>query len=268
MKSAPARTGVSGLNAEPKTNVVDFQSVSKAFRTPTGQLEYAIKEVTFTQADGDLYCLLGLSGSGKTTILNLVAGFLTPTEGRVLVAGQEVRKPGPDRAMVFQDYGLLPWLTVHANVELGLKFQRMPTERRHQRVAQYLSLVGLQGSAEKLPHQLSGGMQQRVSIARALALEPVVLLMDEPFGGLDAQTRLVMQAELIRIWSETNKTVLFVTHSVDEAIYLGTRILIVGGGPSRILRNIEVGLERPRDRTSPEFNEIKRDVHSFLGVPA
>ena len=257
-----------GGSASLRDDVLELIGVAKAFRTPNGRSEYVLRGVTFSQADRSLCCILGLSGSGKTTLLNLVAGFLQPTEGRVLVRGEEVVRPGPGRAMVFQDYGLLPWLTVRGNVELGLKFQHLPAAERRRRVDHYVSLVGLQESIDKLPHQLSGGMQQRVSIARALALEPVILLMDEPFGGLDAQTRLVMQSELIRIWSETQKTVLFVTHSVDEAIYLADRIIIVGGRPGGIVKNIDVHLSRPRDRTSTEFNGLKRDVHGVLGVPA
>jgi NitT/TauT family transport system ATP-binding protein len=248
-------------------DVLEFVGVSKVFRMPSGRAEYVLKGVSFSQATCSLCCVLGPSGSGKTTLLNLVAGFLRPTDGRVLVDGREVRSPGPDRAMVFQDYGLLPWLTVRGNVELGLRFQRVPAGERRTRVGHYVSLVGLHESIDKLPHQLSGGMQQRVSIARALALEPLMLLMDEPFGGLDAQTRLVMQSELIRIWSETQKTVLFVTHSVDEAIYLADRIVVVGGRPGGIIKHIDVRLERPRDRTSADFNDIKRDVHEVLGVP-
>ena len=244
--------------------VVEFNDVSKAFPAADGRLEYAIRGVTFSEADGELYCLLGTSGSGKTTILNLAAGFLEPTEGAVLVDGRAVQKPGPDRAMVFQDYALLPWLTVWDNVDLGLKIQRLDRAARRRRIEHYLTLVGLRDAAAKYPHQLSGGMQQRVSIARALALEPVILLMDEPFGGLDAHTRLGMQEELTRIWQETGRTVLFVTHSVDEAIYLATRILIIGGRPGRILEPIDIDLPRPRDRTSPEFNELKRHVLNVL----
>jgi NitT/TauT family transport system ATP-binding protein len=244
--------------------VVEFNDVSKAFPAADGRLEYAIRGVTFSEADGELYCLLGTSGSGKTTILNLAAGFLEPTEGAVLVDGRAVQKPGPDRAMVFQDYALLPWLTVWDNVDLGLKIQRLDRAARRRRIEHYLTLVGLWDAAAKYPHQLSGGMQQRVSIARALALEPVILLMDEPFGGLDAHTRLGMQEELTRIWQETRRTVLFVTHSVDEAIYLATRILIIGGRPGRILEPIDLDLPRPRDRTSPEFNELKRHVLNVL----
>ncbi len=165
--------------------------------------------------------------------------------------------------MVFQDYALLPWLTVWGNVELGLVLQKVPAAERNQRVGHLLEVVGLADALNKYPHQLSGGMQQRVSIARALALDPVILLMDEPFASLDAHTRIQMQRELIRIWQETAKTVLFVTHSVDEAIYLADRILVIGQRPSRIVQTITVGLPRLRDRTSAEFNEIERQV---LGV--
>jgi len=254
---------VAGSADRPK--VVELRQVGKGFRNRGGRVEYAIRGVSFEQYEGDFHCLLGPSGSGKTTILNLLAGFLDSTEGEILVAGRRVSGPGPDRAMVFQDYGLLPWQTVQGNVNIALKIQGVPKAEREARVAEYIELVGLAGATSKYPHQLSGGMQQRVSIARALAMHPVMLLMDEPFGGLDAHTRLLMQGELVKIWEETRKTVLFVTHSVDEAIYLADRVLIIGESPGHILEDIAVDLPRPRNRTSEAFNRIKREVLNIIG---
>ena len=249
----------------PAGSVLQFDGVSKSYvRSDRGELQYAIQDVSFAQPKGQFWCLLGLSGSGKTTILNLAAGFLSPTHGTVRVGDTVVSKPGPDRAMVFQDDALLPWLQVRGNVELVLRLQRVPAAERRRRIEHYLEMVGLADAIEKYPHQLSGGMQQRVSIARALALEPVILLMDEPFASLDAHTRMQMQRELIRIWEETSKTVLFVTHSVDEALYLADRILIIGQRPGTVVRAIDVHLRRPRDRTSQDFNEIERHVLEVL----
>lgn len=244
--------------------IIELRGVSKAFQSPGGSIDLAIEDVSFSETEGELYCLLGPSGCGKTTILNIVAGFVKPTQGIALVDGNVVKGPGPDRAMVFQNYALLPWMSVRANVELGLTIQGLKKDEREERIKEYLSLVALYDSGDKYPHQLSGGMQQRVSIARALALNPITLLMDEPFGGLDAYTRMAMQDELIRIWRETRKTILFVTHSVDEAIFLASRVLIIGGRPGNLMEEVKVDLARPRDRTSAPFNEIKRHVFDLL----
>jgi NitT/TauT family transport system ATP-binding protein len=243
---------------------VAFDGVSMAYPNPESGMAYAIENVTFQQQTGEFCCLLGLSGCGKTTVLNIAAGFLAPTKGTVQIAGRAIERPGPDRAMVFQDYALLPWLTVAANVELGLKLQHLEKAERQYRVRTYLELVGLGDVSKSYPHQLSGGMQQRVSIARALALEPTLLLMDEPFASLDAYTRMQMQRELIRIWQQTKVSVLFVTHSVEEAIFLGDRILFIGGRPGSILHDVKVDLPRPRDRTSGEFNSMEREVLRYL----
>ncbi len=226
--------------------------------------ELVLAGISFDIAEGEFICLLGPSGCGKTTMLNLVAGFDQPTRGAVFVAGEEVRRPGPDKAVVFQDYALLPWLTVWRNVELGLRICGLPRADADQTVARYLDLVRLTGFEQKFPHELSGGMRQRVAIARALALDPKVLLMDEPFAALDAQTRVIMQEELSRIWERTCKTVLFVTHSLEESIFLADRILMMSVHPGRILETIKVTLSRPRDTTSPEFNAIKRHCAGFL----
>jgi NitT/TauT family transport system ATP-binding protein len=228
------------------------------------QPEVVLAGITFDIAEGEFVCLLGPSGCGKTTMLNLVAGFDLPTRGAVYVAGEAVRRPGPDKAVVFQDYALLPWLTVWRNVGLGPRIRGVSRAEADQTVARYLDLVRLTSFAQRFPHELSGGMRQRVSIARALALDPKVLLMDEPFAALDAQTRVMMQEELSRIWERTRKTVLFITHSLDESIFLADRILVMSVHPGQILETITVSLARPRDPTSPEFNAIKRHCSGLL----
>ncbi|MBI2887606.1 MAG: ABC transporter ATP-binding protein, partial [Chloroflexi bacterium] len=213
-------------------------------------------------------CLVGPSGCGKTTLLNLVAGLEQPSQGEALLGGQPVRGPGPDRAMVFQEYALFPWLTVEQNVDFGLRHTGVPRLRRRELVAQYLDLVGLHDFSRARPHQLSGGMQQRVALARALALSPKVLLMDEPFAAVDAQTRNRMQAELLEVWSKERTTVVFVTHNVDEAVYLADRILVLTPRPGRLLNPLSVELPRPRRRTSPEFNQVREAVLELLSTMA
>lgn len=214
--------------------------------------------------EGEFVCLLGPSGCGKTTVLRIVAGLETKTSGQVLVNGKDVERFRPRVGMVFQEFALFPWRSARRNVEFGLEIKRVPEQKRAEISSRYLDLVGLSGFADAHPHELSGGMKQRVAIARALAHDPAVLLMDEPFGSLDAQTRNLMQKELLRIWSATNKTVLFVTHSVDEAVFLADRIVVMTARPGRVRETIEVGLPRPRDRTSPEFISVRGKVLAEL----
>lgn len=214
--------------------------------------------------EGEFVCLLGPSGCGKTTVLRIVAGLETKTSGQVLVNGKDVERFRPRVGMVFQEFALFPWRSARRNVEFGLEIKRVPEKKRAEISSRYLDLVGLSGFADAHPHELSGGMKQRVAIARALAHDPAVLLMDEPFGSLDAQTRNLMQKELLRIWSATNKTVLFVTHSVDEAVFLADRIVVMTARPGRVRETIEVGLPRPRDRTSADFISVRGKVLAEL----
>jgi len=213
---------------------------------------------------GEFVCLLGPSGCGKTTVLRMVAGLETRTAGVLTVAGKPVIFPGSDRGMVFQEFALFPWRTARKNIEFGLEVKGTPEVERHSISSKYIDLVGLKGFEDAHPHELSGGMKQRVGIARALANDPAVLLMDEPFGSLDAQTRNLMQKELLRIWSATKKTILFVTHSVDEAVFLADHIVVMTARPGKVREVIDVDLPRPRDRTSREFIAVRGRVLTEL----
>jgi NitT/TauT family transport system ATP-binding protein len=230
-----------------------------------GEQTVALDGVSFSVADNEFCALLGHSGCGKTTLLNLIAGFEQPDAGRISVDGKEVRKPGRERAVVFQDYALFPWLSVEQNIAFGLETQASiaPGERRRI-VAAQIRLVGLTGFERHLPHQLSGGMRQRVAIARALATDPRLLLLDEPFAALDAQNRLLMQDELARIWSLESKTMLLVTHSIEEAIKLADRIVVLSRRPGSVIENIVVDLPRPRREDDPEFLALRRRIRELL----
>ena len=218
-------------------------------------------------ARGEFVSLVGPSGCGKSTFLNVVLGLLRADAGEIRIDGRAIAGPSPDRAMVFQEFGLLPWRTVLGNVELGLELKGVAPAARQRRAAELIDLVGLRGFERHYPHELSGGMKQRVGLARALATDPNVLLMDEPFASLDAQTRDLMQAELLQIWDQSKKTVLFVTHSIEEAAYLSDRVVVVSARPGRHKAEIPVRLPRPRDyemRLSPEFNDLKLAIWTAL----
>jgi NitT/TauT family transport system ATP-binding protein len=215
-------------------------------------------------AAGEFFCIIGPSGCGKTTLLNIVAGFVSPTSGKALVNGKPVSGPGADRGCVFQEYSLFPWLTVDENVEFGLKNRGVPKAERERLVAEHLKMVGLSDASRKYPFELSGGMQQRVGIARALINNPSVLLMDEPFAALDAITRNMMQRELLSIWQETGTTVFYITHNIEEAVFLGTRVAVMASRPSRIARVVDIAIPHPRQRTSARFNEIYRELETEL----
>jgi NitT/TauT family transport system ATP-binding protein len=218
-------------------------------------------------ADGEFVTVVGPSGCGKSSVLMAADGLIPISDGRIRIQGKEVTKPGPDRAMVFQDASLMPWRTVLDNVAFGLELAGVGKAERLRTAREYVQLVGLGGREESHPHQLSGGMRQRVGIARALALDPAVLLMDEPFGALDAQTRELMAGELLRIWDLDRKTVLFVTHGIDEAIFLADRVLVMGGSPSRVTEVMEIDLPRPRDaevRASAAFGRYRTHLASLL----
>jgi NitT/TauT family transport system ATP-binding protein len=239
--------------------VIDIKHLSKAFTRDLGKI-VALYEFGLEVREGEFVCLLGPSGCGKTTVLRIVAGLEAKSEGSVTVEGKEVREAGPDRGMVFQEFALFPWRTVRKNIEFGLEVRHVPELERADVSKKLVELVGLKGFEDAHPRELSGGMKQRVAIARALANDPKVLLMDEPFGSLDAQTRNLMQKELLRIWSASKKTVLFVTHSVEEAVYLADRIVIMTARPGKVREMIDVPLNRPRDRTSREFIAIRSKV--------
>ena len=226
----------------------------------------ALDEINLEVQKGEVICILGPSGCGKSTLLNIVAGFLPPSGGEVCVDGRPVVEPGPDRGFVFQEFALFPWRTVLENVEFGPVLKGMEKADRHARARELIQRIHLTGFEDKFPFELSGGMKQRVGIARALANDPEVLLMDEPFGALDAQTRRVMQEELLKLLGETKKTVLFVTHAIDEAIVLADRVVVMTARPGQVKALLGVDLPRPRERTSPEFNELYRMMDDLIRV--
>ena len=238
---------------------IHVRGLSRAF-VAAGRETPALHDVDLEVAEREFVCLLGPSGCGKSTLLNIVAGFLRPSAGEVLVDGRPVTGPGADRGVVFQEYVLFPWLTVAGNVEFGLTLKGMAAAERRSIVARYLDLVGLAAHADKYPVQLSGGMKQRVAIARALANSPAVILMDEPFGALDAQTRETLQDELSRIQRVEHKTVLFVTHSIREAVYLADRVVVMTSAPGRIKQVFTLKLPDVRDRFAPEFTHYESEI--------
>jgi NitT/TauT family transport system ATP-binding protein len=227
----------------------------------------ALSNFSLDIAQGEFVSIVGPSGCGKSTFLNIVLGLIEPASGVVQLNGTRISGPGQERAMVFQEFGLLPWRSVTANVELGLELKGIPSAKRAARAKELINLVGLEGFESHYPHELSGGMKQRVGLARALATEPEVLLMDEPFAALDAQTRDLMQSELLQIWERSKKTVLFVTHSIEEAAYLSDRVIVMTARPGRTKDVIQIDLPRPRDyemRLTPKFNEIKLRIWEVL----
>ncbi|MBR1368065.1 nitrate ABC transporter ATP-binding protein [Methanocalculus chunghsingensis] len=243
---------------------VVIQDVGKIFETRTREPVTALGGITLEIQKGEFVAILGPSGCGKTTLLRMIAGLDTPTTGSILVEGKPVTGPDPRLAMIFQEYSLYPWRTVRANVAFSLQMRGVAKEERDTITDRFIRLVGLDGFADSYPYELSGGMRQRVAVARALATDPAVLLMDEPFGALDAQTRNRMQKELLEIWENTRKTVVFVTHSVDEAVYLADRIIVLSPRPGRLSAIFDVRFSRPRDRTSVEFASLRRDVLELI----
>lgn len=249
---------------------VEVRNISKVFRTQQGNVP-ALENISFTMEQHGFYCLIGHSGCGKSTLLRIIDGLTEPTTGEVLLRAKVTNQPGFDRGMVFQHFNLLPWRAVLGNVEFGLENRRMSKRERRERAMHYIHMVGLDGFEHYYPSQLSGGMQQRVGLARALAIEPEILLMDEPFGSLDAQTRETMQTELMRIWSIEKRTVLFVTHDIEEAIFLADRVIVMGKRPGRIVDIIKVDFPRPRDenlRNLAGFTEMRRRVWKTLKCAA
>ncbi len=253
---------VKDMEAQTKP-LVRAAGVNKVFGAEPGGV-VALKDIDLEISPGEFVCLLGPSGCGKSTLLNAIAGFSLPTSGTLEVSGKPVTAPGPDRGMVFQEYALFPWMTVEANIAFGLDIRGTGSEEKARIVDDLLDMLGLKEFRHRFPKDLSGGMRQRVAIARVLALDPPIMLMDEPFGALDALTRRSLQDELLRIWRSVGKTIVFVTHSIEEAVYLGSRVVILTYRPGTIKRDVIIDLPYPRDSNSPEFNAIKKDLASLV----
>jgi len=234
------------------TMMLQLQEVSKEFGSGKSRIR-TLQDINFEVNDGEIVAILGPSGCGKTTLLRIIAGLEKPSSGDVLLDGEKVEQPGPQLGMVFQEHALLPWLSVHRNVSVGLEMRGIPQEETRGRVMQYLSMVGLSDSAERFPHELSGGMRQRVAVARALTLEPKLLLMDEPFSALDFQTRRQIQQDILQVQERTGKAILMVTHSIEEALYLADRLVLLSSRPGMVREVLKIDLDRPRDRASPLF---------------
>ena len=248
---------------------LEIANLRKDFSTPEGLIT-ALKDLNLHVEQGEFVCVVGASGSGKSTLLRLVAGLEQPTEGTIEVDQKRVIGPGADRGMVFQDYTLYPWMSVQKNVEFGLKLQGVDKKERREQASYYLETVGLAEFAQSLPKQLSGGMKQRVAIARALTSRPKILLMDEPFGALDVQTKESMQQFLLELWKRTGTSILMITHDVQEAIFLSQRIYVMTARPGTVREEIEVGLGRDRDsqtRQAPRFKQLQVQIVTLLTSP-
>jgi len=243
---------------------VTATNLSRTFEKDDGTPTVALDRVSLEVRDEEFTCFIGPSGCGKTTLLRIIAGLDTLTSGELALNGAPITGPDPKRGMVFQEYSLFPWRTVIDNIAFGLQLQGTKKKDARRMAEKYLELVGLEQFKNSYPYELSGGMRQRVAIARALANEPKVLLMDEPFGALDAQTRNTLQHELLEIWQKKHVTILFVTHSVDEAVFLADRIVVMTSRPGRIKEIIDVDLPRPRDRTGPEANALRNRMLKLL----
>ncbi|WP_242395974.1 ABC transporter ATP-binding protein [Anaeromyxobacter oryzisoli] len=249
-----------GPAAEP---AIRIRGVRKAFTTGRREV-LALDGIDLDVAAGELVCLLGPSGCGKSTLLNAVAGFSPPTAGTIVANGRPVTAPGPDRAMVFQEYALFPWMTVERNVAFGLEMAGASRPEIRARVDALLEKLRLSDFRDRFPKDLSGGMRQRVAIARVLAIDSPMLLMDEPFGALDALTRRNLQDELLRIWAELRRTIVFVTHGIEESIYLADRVVVMTYRPGTVKRLVPIALPRPRDPSSAEFNALKREISALV----
>jgi NitT/TauT family transport system ATP-binding protein len=240
---------------------IEVQALKHRYRTADGTYVDALEDVSFVVRGGEVLTVVGPSGCGKSTLVHLIAGLIRPRAGTMLVDGQPVRGPGPDRGVVFQELAILPWRTVRGNIGHGLEIARRPRRERDRIVDEYVELVGLRGFERRYPHELSGGMKQRVAVARTLAADPKVILMDEPFAAVDAQTRITLQEELLRISTVTSKTILFVTHSVDEAVFLGDRVMVLTRRPGRVKAVVQV----PIPRAERSWDALSRE-RPFLDV--
>jgi ABC-type nitrate/sulfonate/bicarbonate transport system ATPase subunit len=246
---------------------LEARDISKVYGAGSDAVQ-ALEDVSLTVEDREFVSIVGPSGCGKTTFLRILDGLLEPTTGEILIDGNQVTGSGRDRGMVFQDFNLFPWRSVLDNVAFGLEAAGIGKEERKDRALEYIGLVGLEGFEDHYPQELSGGMQQRVGLARALAIEPEVLLMDEPFGALDAQTREIMQTELLKIWSEDERTSVFVTHDIEEAVYLSDRVIVLTARPGRVNRIVDIPFERPRYNTelkgTDRFGDYRQDIWDTL----
>jgi len=238
---------------------IQVSKVSKIFRSEESEI-VALEDINLDIQSGEFICLLGPSGCGKSTLLNAIAGFSPPTSGSITIDDKTVQNPGPDRGMVFQEYALFPWMSVEQNIAFGLEIKKLPKTQIKEKVDALLGMLNLRDFRERYPKDLSGGMRQRVAIARVLALDSPILLMDEPFGALDSLTRRNLQDELLRIWTTFKKTVIFVTHSIEESIYLADRIMVMTYRPGKIKKEVSVTMPRSRDPSSAEFNELKKEL--------
>jgi NitT/TauT family transport system ATP-binding protein len=273
-KLGPVSVGHSRRATTTDTAKVGLSEICLSYRTQTGERLLALDHINLQVQPGEFVCIVGPSGCGKSTLLHLIAGLHSPTSGQVLVDGKPVQGPGTDRILIFQEHGLFPWLTVAQNVEFGMKMKGIPKAERDEKMRYYLRLVHLAKFDKSYIHQLSGGMKQRVAIARALATEPDVLLMDEPFAALDAQTRDLLHDELERIWAETGRTIIFVTHNVREAVRLGNRVVLLTFRPGRVKSEFPVELPRPRHLEDPQvalaaravLDELRDEINRSLEV--
>lgn len=249
--------------ADPGRVKVSIRGLNMTFAAE-GREVRVLEDIDLDVRDGELVSVLGPSGCGKSTLLNIVGGFLAPSGGVVRIDGEEVRGPDPRRIFVFQERGVFPWLTVEGNIGFGLS--KLPPAERAQRIAYYVRLVGLTGFEGTYPQELSGGMKQRVEVARALAVNPDVLYLDEPFGALDSITRMVMRAELLRIWEAEKKTILFVTHDIEESVQIADRVVVLSARPGRIRRILEIDLPHPRDLSSRRYLELRDSIFEEIGL--
>ncbi len=242
---------------------LSIRDVNMVF-TGDGNEVPVLDNINLQISDGEFVCLLGPSGCGKSTLLNIVAGFLKPTSGEVSVEGELVTGPGPRRVFVFQERGVFPWLTVEGNIGFGLS--HLSKKEKKERIQHYVQLVGLTGFEQAYPHELSGGMKQRAEVARALAVNPDVLLLDEPFGALDSITRLIMRGELLRIWEAERKTILFVTHDIEESVQLADRVVVMSARPAKLRREVEIDIAHPRDISSRRYLELRDSIFEEIGL--
>ncbi len=263
MTELPSRFTDRPARGDAVTPIVEIRDLSKVFEVNGSSLS-VLEGITLDASPGELICLLGRSGCGKSTLLKILAGFIPPTSGEVLVEGAQITGPGPSRCVVFQEDALFPWLTVEENIAFGLKGQKLEKAVFRQEVDRFLSLVGLTEFRKYLPREISGGMKQRVALARVLVLKPKLLLMDEPFGALDSQTREDMQDILLDLWRQLSITIVFVTHDVNEALLLADRILVMDTKPGRIMKEMQVSMGRPRSRHEREFLLPSQELHAVL----